>query len=134
MPIRPAQLAPVYEYPEHLRAQVAAAPRAPGVYFFYAQDDSMPPALPPVVSIPLIDKSEFDVTQAMVDEWSATFPAVDVTAALLRMRTWCNANPAQRKTPRGIQSFIVRWLGKEQDSGRGGRPQTRELEGVGTFV
>ena len=98
------------------------------------QDDSMPPALPPVVSIPLIDKSEFDVTQAMVDEWSATFPAVDVTAALLRMRTWCNANPAQRKTPRGIQSFIVRWLGKEQDSGRGGRPQTRELEGVGTFV
>lgn len=42
MPIRPASLAPVYEYPEHLRAQVDAAPRAPGVYFFYAQDDSMP--------------------------------------------------------------------------------------------
>lgn len=42
MPIRPAQLAPVYEYPDHLRAQVDAAPRAPGVYLFYAQDDSMP--------------------------------------------------------------------------------------------
>lgn len=98
------------------------------------QCDSLPPASPPVVSIPLVDKTEFGVTQDMVDEWSTTFPAVDVTAALLRMRTWCNANPSQRKTARGVQAFIVRWLGKEQDSGRGGRQPMREAEGVGSFV
>lgn len=32
----------VYEYPAHLRAQAEAAPRAPGVYFFYAEGDSVP--------------------------------------------------------------------------------------------
>jgi len=42
MHLRPVNPTPAYEYPEHLRAQVEAAPRAPGVYFFYAQDDSMP--------------------------------------------------------------------------------------------
>ena len=98
------------------------------------QDDSLPPASPPVVSIPLVDKTEFGATQSMVDEWEQTFPAVDVVAALLRMRAWCNANPAQRKTPRGIQSFIVRWLGKEQDSGHGGRQPAQEVSGVGAFV
>ncbi|PAA22392.1 endonuclease [Pseudomonas fragi] len=32
----------MYEYPVHLRAQVEAAPRAPGVYLFYAEGDSIP--------------------------------------------------------------------------------------------
>ena len=32
----------IYEYPAHLRAQVEAAPRAPGVYIFYAEGDVIP--------------------------------------------------------------------------------------------
>ena len=31
----------VYEYTAHLRAQVEAAPQAPGVYLFYAEGDSI---------------------------------------------------------------------------------------------
>ena len=42
MPVTIARPDLVYEYPAHLRAQVAAAPRAPGVYFFYAEGDSIP--------------------------------------------------------------------------------------------
>ena len=42
MPAPSARPDLVYEYPAHLRAQVEAAPRAPGVYFFYAEDDSIP--------------------------------------------------------------------------------------------
>ena len=43
MPItRPPRHSPLYEYPAHLREQVAAAPRAPGVYFFYSDDDGLP--------------------------------------------------------------------------------------------
>lgn len=42
MPLRPTPPALPFEYPAHLRAQAEAAPRAPGVYFFYAQGDSMP--------------------------------------------------------------------------------------------
>lgn len=34
--------APHYAYPEHLRAQVAALPRAPGVYVFHGEDERVP--------------------------------------------------------------------------------------------
>ena len=101
------------------------------------QSDSPPPsdeAAPPVVTIPLVDKTEFEVTQPMVDEWTQTFPAVDVVAALRRMRAWCLANPSQRKTARGVQAFIVRWLGKEQDSGPRGRASASADAGIGVFV
>ena len=42
MPAPTARPELVYEYPAHLRAQVEAAPRAPGAYFFYAEGDSIP--------------------------------------------------------------------------------------------
>ncbi len=85
--------------------------------------DSTPPAIdqPAVVWIPLIDKTDYRVDQPMVDDWQNSFPAVDVLASLLRMRAWCNANPANKKTERGVNAFIVRWLGKEQDKGGGPR-------------
>lgn len=100
------------------------------------QCDSTPPSAPPavVVEIPLVDKTEFPVTQDMVDEWAQTFPAVDVVAALRRMRTWCTANPAQKKTARGVQSFVVRWLSKEQDSGPRGRLIAQVDREIGAFV
>lgn len=94
------------------------------------QDDS--PPLPAVVSIPLVDRTEFHVTQPMVDEWRTTFPAVDVVQQLREMRAWCFANPSKRKTPRGVSAFIVTWLGKEQDSGRGRRPDSSST--IGRFV
>lgn len=96
------------------------------------QDDSTQ-ASPVVAHIPLVDKTEFAVTQVMVDEWAKTFPAVDVPQQLREMRAWCMANPAQKKTPRGVNAFIVRWLGKEQDSGKGRRPELPST-GVGAFV
>ena len=99
------------------------------------QSDSPPPSDPPaaVLEIPLVDKTEFPVTQAMVDEWEQTFPAVDVVATLRRIRTWCIANPTQKKTARGVQSFLVRWLGKEQDGGGKARGQTAP-SAIGAFV
>ena len=45
------------------------------------------------------------------------YPAVDVIQQLRNMRGWLDANPAKRKTKRGINAFIVRWLAKEQDKG-----------------
>lgn len=72
---------------------------------------------PPAITIPLVDKSEFPVTRAAVAEWQEAHPKVDVMQQLRQMRAWCIANPANRKTARGINAFIVRWLGKEQDRG-----------------
>lgn len=75
------------------------------------------PKSEPVVSIPLNDNTEHPITQSLIDEWAQTFPAVDVVQELREMRTWSSANPSQRKTARGVNAFVVRWLGKEQDKG-----------------
>jgi hypothetical protein len=77
-----------------------------------------PPAPPAVITIPLNDGSEHGISQADVDDWGATFPAVDVMQQLRQMRAWCFAKPERRKTRRGVNAFIVNWLGREQNSGR----------------
>lgn len=73
---------------------------------------------PPVIALPLNDKSEFEVTQADADEWAAIYPAVDVCQELRNMRGWLLSNASKRKTKAGIRRFINGWLMKEQDKGR----------------
>lgn len=90
-----------------------------------------------MVSIPLNDGTEYPVTQAMADEWALAYPAVDVLQKLREMRAWCLANKANRKTLRGVDAFIVRWLSKEQDraprvSGYAGAQPA--VASVGSFV
>ncbi len=51
----------------------------------------------------------------MVDEWNELYPNVDVLQELRKMKCWSNANPAKRKTKKGIQRFINAWLSREQD-------------------
>lgn len=72
-------------------------------------------APPPVVSLPLKDGSEYLPPDALVAEWSAAFPLVDVPGALKRMRVWCTAKPGNRKTRRGVEGFIVNWLAGDQE-------------------
>ena len=99
----------------------------------YAPDAEESPSAPPVITLPLNDKSEYPVTGAQVLEWSELYPAIDVEQQLRNMRGWLLSNPEKRKTKRGICTFITRWLSKEQD--RGGtkiRGETRK-EPVGTY-
>ena len=93
--------------------------------------DSLPDSSEPtVVLIPLNDNTEYPIGQDLIDEWSITYPAVNVVQELREMRTWSNANKSQRKTSRGVNAFVVRWLGKEQDKGGSrGRNEYRS-EGV----
>lgn len=69
----------------------------------------------PVITIPLVDKTEHPVSLVQLDEWTAAYPAVDVMQQLRNMRQWCLGNPAKRKTSRGVNAFIVRWLSDKQD-------------------
>jgi len=96
--------------------------------------DELLPTEPPVVSIPLNNNTEFLVTQPMVDEWVLAYPAVDVLQELREMRSWSTANPSQRKTTRGVQSFICRWLGREQDRGGGRLVPGSHKEEIGVFL
>jgi hypothetical protein len=77
------------------------------------------PPDPIVESIPLNDSSEHGITQSQLAEYARLYPAVDVVQQLRHMRGWCDANPAKRKTRRGVANFITRWLAREQDRGRG---------------
>lgn len=79
---------------------------------------------PALISIPLVDSTDFGVTAALVRDWEAAYPAVDVPQQLRAMRAWCVANRPQRKTRTGIMRFMNSWLAKEQNRG-GGRQNGR---------
>lgn len=72
---------------------------------------------PPAITFPLIDGTQHPIAHAMVRDWEVAYPAVNVMQKLREMRQWCIANPTNRKTSRGINAFVVRWLGKEQNRG-----------------
>ena len=71
-----------------------------------------------LVYLPLIDGTQYGVSQSDVGGWTIAYPAVDVIQELHKMRSWLDANPKNKKTARGIKRFIVNWLGRSQDSAR----------------
>lgn len=86
------------------------------------------PHAPPAIVLPLNDGTDYPVSVEQCQEWAGLYPAVDVIQQLRGMKGWLDANPAKRKTRRGINAFIVRWLAREQDKGGAARqaPPTRK--------
>jgi hypothetical protein len=72
-----------------------------------------------VGAVPLVDGSEWAVTEEMVEEWEEAYPRVDVRQELRSLRQWNLSNPRKRKTPRGIRKHVTDWLARVQNSGRG---------------
>lgn len=70
------------------------------------------PTPPPVISLPVKDGSEFEITEDLVAEWSAAYPGVDVRGELAKARVWLRASPQNLKTRRGMGKFVVGWLGR----------------------
>jgi hypothetical protein len=81
---------------------------------------------PVIISIPLLDKSEFEIRQSDVDEWKEAYPAVDVVQELNKIRQWNKSNPKNRKRPAGIRRHITGWLGKAQDRAPRVQDQTKD--------
>jgi len=95
------------------------APSKPGTGTGTGEDSPEPAGSGLALSsfaIPLNDGSEWVVPLTTVEEWTQSYPAVDVPQELREMRAWANANPAKRKTSRGVAAFAVRWLSKAQDT------------------
>lgn len=90
----------------------------------------MGPETPPVISLPLNDSTEFDVTDSMVSEFSSLYPAVDVMQELRNMRGWLLNNPKNRKTRSGVRRFINSWLSREQDKAKKVVPQNTYTHGA----
>ena len=83
---------------------------------------------PPVITLLLNDGSEYPITESDIKNWQNLYPAVDIMQELRKMRGWCDANPAKRKTKRGILKFIHSWLSKEQDRGGSYRPPAQPIK------
>ena len=79
---------------------------------------------PPVITLLLNTGEEYGISQSNVYEWSELYPAVDIMQCLRNMKGWLLANKSKRKTIRGINKFIIKWLQNEQNKGgtRGYKP------------
>lgn len=53
------------------------------------------------------------VDDKLIEEWSAAFPAIDVTVEVKRAEMWLKANPANRKS--NYERFLFNWLTRAQD-------------------
>ncbi len=69
-------------------------------------------------------KEDWQPQEKDVIAWQRAFPAVNVHQELLAMESWCDANPAKRKTKQGIKRFVNLWLTKAQN--QGGSPQAKK--------
>lgn len=75
------------------------------------------------ITIPLADGTEHPVTASEVAEYRSAYPRIDVLAELRKARAWCFANPAQRKTPRGVGKFVNGWLSRAEADKAKSAPQ-----------
>lgn len=84
---------------------------------------------PPVFVFPCIKNQTYPVSQRQIDEWAEAYPRVDIKLSIKQMIAWLNSNPSKRKTAKGCPRFINSWLGRDQDSGRNERKETRNATG-----
>lgn len=92
-----------------------------------AAENASPHSSNSVISIPLNNRTEYEITESQVEEWSELYPSVDIMQELRKMKGWCEGNPGKRKTKNGILRFIHAWLAKTQDRGGVGYGGKQEL-------
>lgn len=61
----------------------------------------------------------WDLTRGRLDGWAQTYPHLAVGAECRKAWAWVEANPGRRKTARGMPAFLVNWLNRAVDHGRG---------------
>jgi hypothetical protein len=92
-----------------------------------SEPEEAPAAEPPAPDSPVVallpvvggGAAEFPVTEAMVAEWTSSYPGIDVRRELARAVQWARDNPTRRKTARGARKFLGSWLGRAQDRSAG---------------
>lgn len=73
-----------------------------------------------VCTLPLIDGTDHNVTEADLQQWQALYLAVDVRQELRNLKGWLLGNPKLRKTKTGMGRFINSWLSRAQNEARPG--------------
>lgn len=68
--------------------------------------------------LPIINGDIHIVLLDDVEKYKSLYPSVDIEQEFRKMIGWLDANPAKRKTSRGINKFINGWLCRAQDFAR----------------
>jgi uncharacterized protein YdaU (DUF1376 family) len=90
---------------------------------------------PAVLIFPVTGKgpSTWGLTESLVAEWTAAFPALDVLAESRKALVWIQAN--RRKTARGMPRFLVAWLNRATNTDVTTRnPTGADVRQPGTWI
>ena len=63
-----------------------------------------------ILTAPLADGTTWTISQSMIEDWSRSFPNLEVRAQILGAVAWLEANPKKRKTAKGMPRFLTSWL------------------------
>ena len=81
----------------------------------------------PVVGyIPLVDGTEYAVTENALAEWQKLYPAIDAKQELRSLIGWNKANPTYKKTRTGINRHLNSWFSRAQNSAKKGGQQKKQ--------
>ena len=69
---------------------------------------------------------EWEPRQEDLLSWELAFSHINIGQELLKMNCWLQANPGRRKTARGMNRFIVSWLGRITEKTEVGSIKTRD--------
>lgn len=67
----------------------------------------------------------YKLSPAFVAELISAYPGLDVAQELQRARLWLIANPAKRKTVRGMSKFLNGWMGRQKPASTGKNTKSR---------
>ncbi len=75
---------------------------------------------PIVLTYPVVGKGPdtWGLKASVVAEHRKAFPALDVMGELNKARGWCISNKSNRKTAKGMESFLYKWLARAQNDNR----------------
>lgn len=81
---------------------------------------------PVVGCIPLVDGTEYAVTENALAEWQKLYPAIDAKQELRSLIGWNKANPTHKKTRAGINRHLNSWFSRAQNSAKKGGQQKKQ--------
>lgn len=78
----------------------------------------------PVLIFPVIGKPfQWPLVPSKIREFQETFPALDILGQCKLALQWCKENRSKQKTAGGMGRFLLSWLSRAQNDGRGGSGQ-----------
>lgn len=88
----------------------------------------------PVLEFPCDgNPSTWALVESQLAQWRELYPSLDVDAVCRDALAWVLADSSKRKTARGMPRFLVGWLSRTQDRGRGRlrqQPSQGSIDGI----